>query len=82
MIQAYVAVGSKKHIDLVEANPYTMVARNQKLYLQEIDKEDVNGLAFYMLDELTPEEIYLFKDSITVVGVDFVIKLRQNKLKK
>ena len=81
MFQAYVAVGSKKHIDLVKANPYTAVVINQEIYLQEIGKEEANGVFFYMLDELTPQEIYLFKDSITVIGVDDILKLRKNNSK-
>lgn len=82
MIQAYVAIGFKKHVNLINANPYTMVVYNGNLYLQEINKEDADGLVYYMLDKLTPEEIYLLKDSITVVGVCSVINLVKNTLKK
>ena len=82
MFQAYVAIGSKKHIELVDANPYTMVISNQNLYLQEVNKEEADGLLFFMLEELTPKEIYLFKDSITVVGVNDVIRLRKKTLTK
>lgn len=82
MFQAYVAVGLNKHLDLIHSNPYRMIINNQKLFLQEITKEEANGVLFYMLDELTPEEIFLFKDSLTVVGVNGIIKLRNNTLKK
>lgn len=82
MFQAYVAVGFKKHVNLINANPYTIAVNDQNIYLQEITKEEANGLVFYMLEELTPEEIFLFKDSLTVIGVNGVVKLRKNTLNK
>ena len=82
MFQAYVAVGFRKHLDLVEANPYVMEVNNNNFYLKEIDKENADGLVYYLLDELKPEEIYLFKDAITVVGVNAIIRQRKHLLKK
>ena len=82
MLKVYVAAATKKQVDLINANPYVVSVRGKDLYLQEIDKENANGLVFYMLDELTPEEIYFFKDYITAIGVNDIIKLRKRDLTK
>ena len=82
MFQAYVVVGNKKHVDIISANPYTMVIDNDKLFLREIDKENVTGLVYFLIEELSPKEICLFKDFITAIGVDGVIRTKQKTLKK
>ena len=82
MFQAYVVIATKKQANLVDASPYTMVIRNGDLFLEEISKEDIQGVFYYLLEELTPSEIYLFRDSITVVGVNSIIRQRKLTLKK
>ena len=76
MFQAYVAVTNSKHVKLVDANPYIIAADDNGIYLKEIDKEDANGLVFYLLSELDPKEVYLFRESLTVIGVNGIINTR------
>ena len=77
MFQAYVLVSNAKNTNLIEANPYIIELNNNNLCLREINKDDANGLIYYLIEELSPKEICLFKDYITVVGVDEIIKLRR-----
>ena len=76
MFQAYVAIANSKHVKFVDANPYIIDADGKEIYLKEINKEDANGLVFYLLSELNPKEVYLFRESLTVIGVNGIIKTR------
>ena len=78
MFKAYVVIGNSKMTDKIKANPYIMSNYNDELYLEEITKENAEGLVFYLLSELTPEEVYLCKKSITVIGVNGIIKIRSH----
>ena len=82
MFQAYVVVGNKKNTDYISANPYIMEISDDKLFLKEIEKEDITGLVYFLIEELSPKEICVFKDFITAIGVDGIIKIRQDSLKK
>ena len=77
MFQAYVLVSNAKNTDLIDANPYIIEMDDNNLYLKEINKDEASGLVYYLIEELSPKEICIFKDYITVVGVDEVIKLRR-----
>lgn len=82
MFQAFVAVGSKKYTNIIEANPYIMEIADDKLFLREIDKEDATGLVYYLIEELSPKEICILKDNITAIGVDEIIRTLPKTFKK
>lgn len=82
MFQAYVAIGSKKHTNVISANPYIMEIYEDKLYLKEIDKDEAPSLVYYLIEELNPKEICILKDYITAIGVDEIIRTLPKTLRK
>lgn len=78
MFAAYVIIGNKEYTKRINTNPYVIQVEGNDLYLKEISKDDADGLVYYLIDELSPEEIYKFKEHITVIGINDIIRLRKD----
>ena len=82
MIEVYAVLVEKDRLDMLSANPYELqINYDGYIRLVETTKEELEGLAYIPIEELSYKEMNSFDNNIVIVHVNEIIK-KDKKVKK
>ena len=82
MIEVYAVLVEKDRLDMLSASPYELqINYDGYIRLVETTKEELTGLAYIPLEELSYEELNNLENNIVIVHVNEIIR-KNDKVKK
>ena len=81
MIEVYAVLVEKDRLDMLSASPYELqINWDGYIRLVETTKEELKGLAYIPIEELSYKEMSSLEDNIVIVHVNEIVK--KNKVIK
>lgn len=82
MIEVYAVLVEKDRLDLISASPYELqINYDGYIRLVETTKEELKGLAYIPLEEVSYKEMSSLDNNIVIVHVNEIVK-KDKKTKK